>query len=254
MELKGHAAMITGGGSGLGAETARHLAAAGMKVALMDINMEGAEKVAAETGGIAIECDVTSAESGEAAVAKMVAEIGAPRVLINAAGIAPAKRIVGREGAQPLEEFERGIKINLIGSFNMLRLAAAEMVKTDPMNDDGERGVIISTGSIAAGEGQIGQAAYSASKSGVVGMMLPAAREFSRYGIRVNTINPGLFATPMLLGMPQEVQDSLANQVPFPKRFGRPDEYAKLCIMICENAMLNGEVFRLDGAMRMEAS
>ena len=253
MEVKGHIAMITGGGSGLGAETAKQLADAGMKVALLDINMDGAKAVAEATGGIAVECDVTSAESGEAATAEVVKQLGAPRILINAAGIAPGKRIVGRDGPMPLEEFERGIKINLIGSFNMMRLAAAEMIKTDPVNDDGERGVIISTGSIAANEGQIGQAAYSASKAGVVGMMLPAAREFSRYGIRVNTINPGLFGTPMLLGMPQEIQDSLAQQVPFPKRFGYPAEYAKLCMQIIDNCMLNGETFRLDGAMRMEA-
>ena len=173
--------------------------------------------------------------------------------MVNAAGIAPGGRIINKDGTPiALEKFEQGIKINLIGSFNIMRLAAAEMAKGEPVNDDGERGLVINTGSIAASEGQFGQAAYSASKNGVIGMMLPAAREFSKLGIRVNTINPGLFATPMLLGMRQDIQDNLASQVPFPKRFGTPEEYANLVIAIAENAMLNAETFRLDGAMRMQ--
>lgn len=253
MDISGKIAVVTGGGSGLGASTAKALAERGAKVALLDINVEGAQKTAEEIGGIAVECDVTSAESGEAAIAKVVSELGTPHILINAAGIAPAGRIINKDGT-PIElaAFENGIKINLIGSFNMMRLCAAEMAKGEPINDDGERGVVINTGSIAAGEGQFGQASYSASKNGVIGMMLPAAREFSKLGIRVNTINPGLFATPMLLGMRQDIQDHLASQVPFPKRFGQPEEYASLSVAIIENAMLNAEVFRLDGAMRMQ--
>ncbi|MGB0843355.1 MAG: SDR family NAD(P)-dependent oxidoreductase [Alphaproteobacteria bacterium] len=253
MDVAGKVAIITGGGSGLGAATARALAAKGAKVALLDINVEGAQAVAAETGGIAIECDVTSATSGEAAVAEAVEKLGTPHILVNAAGIAPGGRIVNKDGSPiALEKFEQGIKINLIGSFNIMRLAAAEMAKGEPVNDDGERGLVINTGSIASSEGQFGQAAYSASKNGVIGMMLPAAREFAKLGIRVNTINPGLFATPMLLSMRQDIQDNLASQVPFPKRFGTPEEYASLVIAIAENPMLNAETFRLDGAMRMQ--
>jgi NAD(P)-dependent dehydrogenase (short-subunit alcohol dehydrogenase family) len=250
MQVKGHAAIVTGGGSGLGAGTAKALAAAGAKVAVLDVNMDGAEKVAQEIGGIAVKCDVASAEDGEKAVAAARAKHGAARILINCAGIAPAARIVGREGPLALADFARVINVNLIGSFNMMRLAAADMGKLEPLAD-GERGVIVSTASVAAFEGQIGQAAYAASKGGVAALTIPAAREFARTGIRVMTIAPGIFGTPMLLGMPQAVQDSLAASVPFPSRLGTPEEYAKLVLHILDNVMLNGEVIRLDGAIRM---
>jgi NAD(P)-dependent dehydrogenase (short-subunit alcohol dehydrogenase family) len=250
MNVKGQAALVTGGGSGLGAGTAKALAAAGAKVALLDVNMEGAEKVAKEIGGIAIKCDVSSAADGERAVAAAREKHGPARVLINCAGIAPAARIVGKDGPLALDAFARVINVNLIGSFNMMRLAAADMAKLEPQAD-GERGVIVSTASVAAFEGQIGQAAYGASKGGVAALTLPAAREFARSGIRVLTIAPGIFATPMLLGMPQAVQDSLAAQVPFPSRLGTAEEYAKLVMHILDNVMLNGEVIRLDGAIRM---
>ncbi len=250
MLIKGHAAIVTGGGSGLGAATARALAGAGAKVALLDINDKAAGAVAAEIGALAIRCDVADAGSAEAAVGKARAAHGAARVLINCAGIGPAARIVGRDGPMALDAFRQVIEINLIGSFNLMRLAAADMIGLEPLAD-GERGVIISTASVAAYEGQIGQAAYSASKGGIVALTMPAAREFARSGIRVNTIAPGLFATPLLLGMPQPVQDSLAASVPFPSRFGAPEEYAKLALHIIDNAMLNGETIRPDGALRM---
>jgi NAD(P)-dependent dehydrogenase (short-subunit alcohol dehydrogenase family) len=251
MKLSGHAALVTGGASGLGAATARALAGAGAKVAVLDVNAEAAAAVAKEIGGLALTCDVADAKSAEAAVAKARAAHGAARVLVNCAGIGPAQRIVGREGPMPLEAFKRVIDINLIGSFNLMRLAAADMTAL-PALEDGERGVIISTASVAAYEGQIGQAAYSASKGGIVALTLPAAREFARSGIRVNAIAPGLFATPLLLGMPQNVQDSLAQSVPFPTRFGKPEEYAALVLHILANPMINGETIRLDGAIRMQ--
>ncbi len=250
MEIKGHAAIVTGSGSGLGAATARALAGAGAKVALFDINEKAAAALAAEIGGIALACNVADAASGETAVGKARAAHGAARILINCAGIGPAARIVGREGPMALDAFRQVIEVNLIGSFNLMRLAAADMIALEPLAD-GERGVIISTASVAAYEGQIGQAAYSASKGGIVALTMPAAREFARSGIRVNTIAPGLFATPLLLGMPQPVQDSLAASVPFPSRFGTPQEYAKLALHIIDNVMLNGETIRLDGALRM---
>ena len=254
MEINGLAAIVTGGGSGLGAETARQLAAKGAKVALLDVNMEGAQAVAAEIGGIAIECDVTSDEGVASAIAQAQEANGVGRIVINAAGIAPAKRIVDREGkATSLDYFRKGIEINLIGAYNVMSKAAAAMSQVEPVNADNERGIVINTGSIATQEGQIGQASYSASKMGLMGMMLPAAREFTRFGIRVNTINPGVFETPMLTNMPQEVQDSLGKQVPFPVRLGTPNEYAKLAIHLIENAYINGETIRLDGAMRMAA-
>ncbi len=252
MDVKGLAAIVTGGGSGLGAETARHLAAAGAKVTVLDVNVEAVEEVAKEIGGLGLSCDVSSAEAVETAVAEARAAHGPCRVLVNCAGIAPAKRIVGRDGPMPLENFEQVIRVNLIGSFNLLRLAAADMLGNDPVNEDGERGVIISTASIAAVEGQLGQVAYAASKAGIMGMMLPAAREFAKNGVRVLTIAPGLIGTPLLLNMPQEVQDNLAGQVPFPHRFGHPSEYAKLVMHICDNTMLNADTIRLDGAMRMQ--
>jgi len=251
MDVRGHGAIVTGGGSGLGAETARHLAAAGAKVCVLDINGDAAAAVAGEVGGLGLACDVASAAEAEAAVASAREAHGAARGLVNCAGIAPAKRIVGRGGPMALEDFENVIKVNLIGSFNLLRLAAADMLAAEPL-DEGERGVIISTSSIAAGEGQLGQAAYAASKAGIVGMMLPAAREFAKAGVRVLTIAPGLIATPLLLNMPQEVQDHLAGQVPFPHRFGKVEEFAALAMHIVENVMLNATTIRLDGAMRMQ--
>ena len=214
MKLSGHAALVTGGASGLGAATARALAGAGAKVAVLDVNAEAAASVAKEIGGIALRCDVADAKSAEDAVAKAKAAHGAARVLVNCAGIGPAQRIVGREGPMPLEAFKRVIDINLIGSFNLMRLAASDMMPL-PALEEGERGVIISTASVAAFEGQIGQAAYAASKGGVASLPLPAAREFARSGIRVNAIAPGLFQTPMMAGLPQAAHDSLAASVPF---------------------------------------
>jgi len=251
MDVTGLPALVTGGGSGLGAETARQLAAAGARVAVLDIDGTAAAAVGGEIGGLGLACDVASAEAAEAAVAEARAAHGPARVLVNCAGIAPAKRIVGRDGPMPLAAFEQVVRVNLIGSFNLLRLAAADMLAAEPLAE-GERGVIVSTASIAAGEGQVGQAAYAASKAGIVGMMLPAAREFARFGVRVLTIAPGLIATPLLLNMPQEVQDNLAAQVPFPKRFGKPAEFAALVLHILANPMLNAAVIRLDGAMRMQ--
>ncbi|WP_193185895.1 SDR family NAD(P)-dependent oxidoreductase [Nisaea sediminum] len=251
MQVQGQAAIVTGGGSGLGAGTARVLAAAGAKVALFDVNEEGAKKVAAEIGGIAVPCDVADAASAEAAIATAREAHGPARILVNCAGIAPAERIVGRGGPMPLDNFRRVIEVNLIGTFNMMRLAAADMAAMDPL-EDGERGIVISTASVAAFEGQIGQSAYAASKGGVHALTIVGAREFAKAGIRFNTIAPGLFGTPMLLGMPQEVQDSLAATVPYPSRFGTPAEYAKLALAMIDNVMLNGETVRLDGAIRMQ--
>ncbi len=252
MEVKGQGAIVTGGGSGLGAETARQLAAAGAKVTVLDLAAEAALAVAQEFGGLGLGCDVGNAAEAEAAVATASEAHGPARVLVNCAGIAPAKRIVGRSGPMPLEDFEQVIRTNLLGSFNLLRLTAAQMAGAEPLNEDGERGVIISTASIAAFEGQLGQVAYAASKAGVVGMMLPASRELARVGIRVLTIAPGLIGTPLLLNMPQEVQDNLAAQVPFPKRFGKASEFAELVLQMVANPMLNAEVIRLDGGMRMQ--
>jgi NAD(P)-dependent dehydrogenase (short-subunit alcohol dehydrogenase family) len=251
MKLAGQAAIVTGGGGGLGAATARFLAAAGAKVTLLDLNMEAAETVASEIDGLAVSCDVSDAASAEAAVTQAREAHGPARILVNCAGIGPAERIVGRNGPMPLENFRRVIEINLIGTFNLTRLAAADMISLDPLEDN-ERGVIISTASVAAFEGQIGQAAYAASKGGVHALTIVGAREFARNGVRVNTIAPGLFGTPMLLGMPQDVQESLAASVPYPSRFGTPDEYAKLVMSIVDNVMLNGETIRLDGAIRMQ--
>lgn len=251
MDIRGLSAIVTGGGSGLGAETARQLAAAGAKVTVLDIDGAAAAAVGAEVGGLGLACDVASAAAAEEAVARARAAHGPARVLVNCAGVAPAKRIVGRDGPMPLEAFEQVVRVNLVGSFNLLRLAAADMVAAEPLAE-GERGVIVSTSSIAAGEGQVGQAAYAASKAGIIGMMLPAAREFARFGVRVLTIAPGLIATPLLLNMPQEVQDNLAGQVPFPNRFGKPSEFAALVLHILANPMLNADNIRLDGAMRMQ--
>jgi NAD(P)-dependent dehydrogenase (short-subunit alcohol dehydrogenase family) len=250
MHPNGHAALVTGGGSGLGRATAARLAKLGAKVAILDINVDAARAAAAEIGGVGLECDVTSAEATAAAIAAARAKHGAARILINCAGVGPARRIVGRDGPQPLEEFAKVISVNLIGTFNAMRLAAADMQTLSPL-EDGERGVIVSTASVAAYDGQIGQAAYSASKGGVVSLTLPAAREFAQFGIRVMAIAPGIFATPMVSSMPEQVQDSLAAAIPFPKMLGQPDQYADLALHIIENRYLNGEVIRLDGAIRM---
>ena len=249
MQLKDQAAIVTGGASGLGAATARRLAAQGAKVAVCDLNAKLAETVAAEIGGIAVVCDV-SAASAEAAVLQAAKAHGPARVLVNCAGIGVAKRVIGKEGPMALADFDKVIKVNLIGSFNMLRLATAAMSKLDPLAT-GERGVVISTASIAAYDGQIGQSAYSASKGGIVAMTLPIARELAQFGIRVLTIAPGLFLTPLLANLPQEAQDSLAASIPFPRRLGQAEEFASLALHMIDNPYLNGEVVRLDAALRM---
>jgi NAD(P)-dependent dehydrogenase (short-subunit alcohol dehydrogenase family) len=254
MQIKDKVLVVTGGGSGLGAAVARQLVAEGGKVVLADVNVAAGEVVAAELGASArfIATDVTNDEQGQAAVACALDAFGHLHGLVNCAGVAPGEKILGREGPHHLASFAKAVNINLIGSFNMLRLAAAAIAREEP-GVDGERGVIVNTASVAAYDGQIGQAAYAASKAGIVGLTLPAARELARYGIRVVTIAPGIFETPMIAGMPQEVQDSLGKSVPFPSRLGRPAEYAALVKHICENTMLNGEVIRLDGALRMGA-
>ncbi|MDQ2953412.1 MAG: SDR family NAD(P)-dependent oxidoreductase [Pseudomonadota bacterium] len=248
MDPKGQAAIVTGAASGLGAATAQLLAQQGAKVALLDVNDAGA--VAAEIGGLALKCDVTNESSASAAIDQARTQHGTARILVNCAGVGPAKRIVGRDGPMPLADFKRVIDINLIGTFNMMRLAAAEMGMLPPLAD-GERGVIISTASVAAFEGQIGQAAYAASKGGVAALTIPAARELAQFSIRVLAIAPGIFATPMLKALPQEAQDSLGASVPFPKRLGEPREFAELVLHCLRNGYLNGEVIRLDGALRM---
>jgi NAD(P)-dependent dehydrogenase (short-subunit alcohol dehydrogenase family) len=250
MQLKDQAAIVTGGASGLGAATARKLAAQGAKVTVFDLNAELAETVAAEIKGTAVVCDVSDAAAAEAAIAQAGKAHGPARVLVNCAGIGVAKRVIGREGPMPLADFERVIRINLIGSFNMLRLATSEMSKLEPQAT-GERGIVINTASVAAYDGQIGQAAYSASKGGIVGMTLPIARELAQFGIRVLTIAPGLFLTPLLAGLPQEAQDSLAAAIPFPRRLGHADEFASLALHMIDNPYLNGEVVRLDASLRM---
>jgi NAD(P)-dependent dehydrogenase (short-subunit alcohol dehydrogenase family) len=246
----GQAALVTGGGSGLGRATATMLAARGAKVAILDANAEAAQAAAAATGGLALSCDVTDASSTASAIERAHEAHGAARILVNCAGIAPAQRIVGRDGPQPLDNFARVIAVNLIGTFNAMRLAARDMASLAPL-EDGERGVIISTASVAAYDGQIGQAAYASAKGGVVALTLPAARELAQFGIRVMAIAPGIFATPMVFTMPQEVQESLAAAIPFPKHLGRPEQYAELALHIIANRYLNGEVIRLDGAIRM---
>ena len=250
MNLNGIAAIVTGGASGLGGATARALAAGGAKVAIIDVNRDAAAAAAREIGGLALVCDVADAEGAERAFAVARAAHGPVRVLVNCAGIGTAGRIVGRDGPLALGAYERVIRVNLIGTFNMLRLAAAEMSAADPFEDD-ERGVIINTASIAAYEGQVGQAAYASSKAGVVGLTLPAARELARFGVRVMTIAPGLFMTPMLASLPPEIQQSLGDSVPYPQRLGMAEEYAALALHIVANRMLNGETIRLDGALRM---
>jgi NAD(P)-dependent dehydrogenase (short-subunit alcohol dehydrogenase family) len=250
MNIEGQAAIVSGGASGLGRATAAALAEAGVKVAILDVNEAAALDVARDTGGFAIGSDVTNAASVEAAFTAARKRHGPARIAVNCAGIGTAGRIVGRDGPLPLDAFRRVIEVNLIGSFNVLRLAAAEMSALEPL-EDGERGIIVSTASVAAYEGQIGQAAYSASKGGIVSLTLPAARELARYGVRVVAIAPGIFATPMLQGLALSIQESLAASVPFPSRLGRPEEYAALVLHLCRNSMINGEVIRLDGALRM---
>ena len=251
MNIQGHAALVTGGGSGLGEATARELARLGAKVAVLDLNLDNAQRVASEIGGVAVHCNVTDPESMQTAIATAEAAHGPARILMQIAGIGSAKRVVGKDGkAAPLEDFARVINVNLIGSFNMIRLAAQAMSTNTP-EETGERGVLISTASVAAYDGQIGQAAYSASKGGIVGMTLPIARDLSKLGIRNMTIAPGIFGTPMMFSMPKDVQDALAAGVPFPSRLGTPHDYAKLVVHILDNDMLNGEVIRLDGAIRL---
>jgi NAD(P)-dependent dehydrogenase (short-subunit alcohol dehydrogenase family) len=250
MQLKDVAVLITGGGSGLGAATARAMAAKGAKVAVLDQSKENAEKVAAEIKGIAVVADVTDEEQVKAAIAKAEAGHGVARVLVNCAGIGGSQRIVGKDGTvYPLAKFARIINVNLIGTFNVLRLFAERLLKEGPVGE--ERGVIINTASVAAYEGQIGQIAYSASKGGVVGLTLPAARDLAQHKVRVNTIAPGLFFTPLLMGLSEEARQSLGAQVPHPARLGDAAEYGNLAVHIVENAMLNGETIRLDGAIRM---
>ena len=251
MNIQGQAALVTGGASGLGEATARELARLGAKVAVLDVNAALAEKVAAEIGGVACVCDITQAESVNAALDKAEAAHGPARILMNVAGIGSAKRIVGKDGnAAPLEDFTRVVNVNLIGAYNISRLYAARCAKLEPL-EGGERGVMLFTASVAAFDGQVGQQAYSASKSGLVGMTLPMARDLAQHGIRVCTIAPGLFATPLLKELPEAIQQSLAASIPFPPRLGKPSEFAELACHIVTNGHLNGEVIRLDGALRM---
>ena len=255
MEIKGCVAVVTGGASGLGEATVRDLKEKEAKVAILDIDAERSDSIISELGEDVIFChtDVTDAKSVEAAIDKMVDAFGAIHIAVNCAGAGPSERVVGKNGSpMPIENFNKIVQLNLIGTMNVIRLAAAEMIKNSG-NADGEKGVIINTASIAAFEGQIGQAAYSASKAGVVGMTLPIAREFADYGIRIVTIAPGLFLTPLADTLPQKVLDALANSVPFPKRLGKPYEFAQLVRQVIENPMFNGATLRLDGAMRMGA-
>ena len=252
MQIQNGVFVVTGGGSGLGAATARMLVEAGAKVVLADVNRDAGEALAAELGSAAAFAltDVTDADSGKAAIDLAVSRFGRLTGLVSCAGVAPAEKVVGRDAPHKLDSFARTVSINLIGTFNMLRLAADVMSKAEP-DAGGERGVIVNTASVAAFDGQIGQAGYASSKAGVVGLTLPVARELSRFGIRVMAVAPGIMETPMLMGMPQEVQDALGKMVPFPSRLGKPAEFAGLVRHIIENPYLNGEVIRLDGAIRM---
>lgn len=251
MNIQGQAALVTGGGSGLGEATARELARLGAKVAVLDINLANAQQVAADIGGVAIQCDITDGASLQAAIDAAAASHGPARILAHIAGIGAAKRVIGKDGnAAPLEDFARIINVNLIGTYNAARLFAAACAKLEPL-EDGERGVMVFTASVAAFDGQVGQQAYSASKGGVVGMTLPMARDLAQHGIRVCTIAPGLFSTPLMRTLPEPVQQSLAASIPFPPRLGKPEEFAQLAAHIVTNTHLNGEVIRLDGALRM---
>jgi NAD(P)-dependent dehydrogenase (short-subunit alcohol dehydrogenase family) len=251
VNISGTTALVTGGSSGLGAATARALAAKGARVSVLDLDVERGTAIAAEIGGHFARCDVADEVSAVAALASSRAVHGAPTILINCAGIGGAGRVVGRDGPLPLASFERIIRVNLVGTFNMMRLAAAEMSTADPLAS-GSRGVIISTASVAAFEGQIGQAAYAASKGGIAALTLPVARELARFGIRVLTIAPGLFKTPLLAELPQEAQDALGAAIPYPARLGDPAEFAQMVLAMVENDYLNGEIVRLDGALRMQ--
>jgi NAD(P)-dependent dehydrogenase (short-subunit alcohol dehydrogenase family) len=251
MKIEGQAALVTGGASGLGEATARELARLGAKVAVLDLNAALAEKVAGEIGGIACLCDITNTDSVNAALDKAAAAHGPARILMNVAGIGSAKRIVGKDGnPAPLEDFVRVVNVNLVGAYNIGRLYAAQCAKLDPL-EGGERGVMLFTASVAAFDGQVGQQAYSASKGGLVGMTLPMARDLAQHGIRVCTVAPGLFATPLMKQLPEPVQQTLAASIPFPPRLGKPEEFAQLACHIVTNTHLNGEVIRLDGALRM---
>ncbi len=251
MNLQGQAALVTGGASGLGAQTVRELAAQGAKVAILDLNLEAAEALAREVDGIALHCDIRDSASVELALHTAAQRHGPARILVNCAGIGGARRLVGRDGsAMPLEDFSRVIEVNLIGTFNVIRLAAAAMVAQAPL-EDGERGVILITSSVAAYDGQVGQEAYAASKGGLTALTLPLARDLAQFGVRVVTIAPGLFMTPLLHKLPEEVQASLAAAIPFPKRLGKADEFARLAAHVVTNLSLNGEVIRLDGALRL---
>jgi len=251
MNIQGQAALVTGGGSGLGEATARELARLGAKVAVLDVNLDNARRVAEDIGGIALLCDVSNADSVQAAIETAAAAHGPARILMQIAGIGTAKRVIARDGSPaPLEDFAKVVNVNLIGSYNVARLFAAACARTEPM-EDGERGVIMFTASVAAFDGQVGQQAYSASKGGVVGMTLPMARDLAQYGIRVCTVAPGLFATPLMKTLPEAVQASLAASIPFPSRLGKPSEFAELACHIVSNGHLNGEVIRLDGALRL---
>ena len=251
MQIKGQAALVTGGGSGLGEATARELARLGAKVAVLDVNLDNAKKVAADIGGIALQADVTSGPRMEAALAEAAAAHGPARILMQIAGIGTAKRVIGKDGnAASLEDFAKVVNVNLIGTYNAARLFAAACAKLEPM-EEGERGAMVFTASVAAFDGQVGQQAYSASKGGVVGMTLPMARDLAQHGIRVCTIAPGLFNTPLMRTLPEPVQQSLAASIPFPSRLGKPEEFAELACHIVSNGHLNGEVIRLDGALRM---
>jgi NAD(P)-dependent dehydrogenase (short-subunit alcohol dehydrogenase family) len=250
MQIAGQAALVTGGGSGIGADVARHLASLGAKVTVLDVNTDGAATVAREIGGIAVACDISKPEAAEKAIADARTAHGPARILVNVAGILIPGRILGKEGPLDLAKFAKVIEVNLIGTFNMMRLAAADMANTEPLAD-GERGVIVNTTSVAAYEGQIGQVAYAASKAGIVGMTLPAARDLARNGVRVLAIAPGLVATPMMLNLPPDVQKALGESVPFPQRLAEAREFSRLVQHMIENVMLNGEVVRLDGALRL---
>jgi NAD(P)-dependent dehydrogenase (short-subunit alcohol dehydrogenase family) len=252
MKIEGHAAVVTGGGSGLGEAVARELARRGARVAVLDVSEAGAKRVAAEIGGIAVRCDITDEAQAVAAFEAAAAAHGEARMLMNIAGIGTAKRVVGKDGRPaPLADFRRVIEVNLIGSYNMVRLFAARAIPLETLDAGGERGVIVNTASVAAFDGQVGQEAYAASKGGVVSMTLPLARDLAQWGIRVATLAPGLFRTPLLAELPAEVQQNLAASIPFPKRLGEPAEFAALAAHVVENGHLNGEVIRLDGALRM---
>lgn len=252
MQIEGTSALVTGGGSGLGEATARMLAARGARVCVLDRDGDKAAAVAASIGGMAAQGDVTSEGDVSAALDAAAAGQGAPRIVVNCAGIGTAGRVLGRDGPLPLAEFERTIRVNLIGSFNVLRLAAARMATLDPL-DDGERGVVVNTASVAAFDGQIGQAAYAASKGGIVSMSLPIARELARVGVRVNVIAPGIFLTPLLFTLPEEAQKALAADIPFPQRLGDPAEFADAVCFLATNRYVNGECLRLDGSARLKA-